>query len=103
MSKACEICGKKVAFGRRYARRGLPKKVGGIGLKVTGKTRRKFRPNVQNVRVLEASGRVSTRRICTRCLRKGLRDGTIVKAPRRRHAAYLEEKKRQEEQAEAGA
>lgn len=99
MSKACDICGKKVSFGRRYARRGLPKKVGGIGLKVTGKTARKFNPNVQKVRVIEPNGSVTMKKVCAQCLRKGLKDGSIVKAPRRTHARYLEQKKQEEEAA----
>lgn len=89
MSKSCERCGKSVSFGFSYARRGLPKKVGGIGLKVTGKTSRKFKPNIQAVRVLEAGRRVRIRNFCTRCLKQGLADGTIAKAARRRHATYL--------------
>ena len=101
MSRVCEICGKSVSFGNAYARRGLPKRVGGIGLKVTGKTRRKFKPNIQRVRLLEKDGTVRVRKVCTRCLKKGLKDGTLVKAPRRMHARFLEEKAREEEAATA--
>ena len=92
MSRVCEICGKQVSSGRKYARRGLPKKVGGIGLKVTGKTLRKFKPNIQNIRVQEPNGTVCTKRVCAKCLRKGMKDGSIVKAPRRAHSAYLKRK-----------
>ena len=92
MSRVCEVCGKKVAFGRKYARRGLPKKVGGIGLKVTGKTLRKFKPNIQNIRVQEPDGTVRSKRVCAKCLRKGMKDGSIVKAPRGAHSAWLKEK-----------
>jgi large subunit ribosomal protein L28 len=58
------------------ARRGLPKKKGGIGLKTTGITHRVFRPNLQRVRVVEA-GRVRRARVCTACIRSG----KIRKAP----------------------
>ncbi len=33
------------------AKRGKPKYLGGVGTKITGITRRKFRPNLQRVRV----------------------------------------------------
>ena len=35
MSRMCEICGKKTMYGNKVATRGLPKSVGGIGLKTT--------------------------------------------------------------------
>jgi len=76
MSRVCELCGKHVAFGRMIARRGLPKKKGGIGLKTTGITRRVFRPNLQRVRVIQG-GRVRRARVCTACIRSG----RIQKAP----------------------
>jgi len=78
MSRVCEICGKKTAFGNRVARRGLPKKKGGIGLKVTAKTKRRFLPNLQKVRAI-VDGGVRRIRVCTECLRSG----RVQKAPRR--------------------
>ena len=50
MARVCEICGKKTAVGHKLERRGLPKKKGGVGLKITGKTKRKFKPNIQTMR-----------------------------------------------------
>jgi len=76
MSRVCELCGKHVAFGRKIARRGLPKSKGGVGLKTTGITRRVFRPNLQKVRVLE-NGHARRARVCTACIRTG----RIRKAP----------------------
>jgi large subunit ribosomal protein L28 len=46
MSKACIVTGKRVSRGYRYAIRGIAKKKKGIGLKVTGKTKRRFQPNL---------------------------------------------------------
>lgn len=46
MSKVCEVTGKKPARGYKYAIRGIAKKKKGIGLKVTGKTKRRFQPNL---------------------------------------------------------
>ncbi len=51
MSKTCELTGKKPARGYKYAIRGIAKKKKGIGLKVTGKTKRRFQPNLQTKRL----------------------------------------------------
>lgn len=84
MPRVCESCGKRTHKGRMYTRRGLPKKKGGIGLKITGKTLRRFRPNVQTVRIREANGTVRTAKLCAKCLKTGLRKGTLEKAGKRR-------------------
>ena len=52
MSRVCYFTGKKTTSGRQYTRRGKAKYLGGVGRKVTSKTKRKFKPNVQKVRVL---------------------------------------------------
>jgi len=92
VARVCEICGKKPAVGRSYARRGLPKRVGGIGLKITGKTLRRFQVNLQKVRVVDENGAACTKRVCARCLKTGLRKGTLSKSARGAHRRYLEEK-----------
>ena len=68
--RQCDICGKKPVVGRQITTRGLPKRVGGIGTKITGITKRRFKPNIQRVRVKEG-GRVFTARVCVRCLKAG--------------------------------
>jgi len=70
MSMKCELCGKTVQTGIKYARRGLAKKKGGVGRKVTGKTKRKFKPNIQRVKAL-VNGTVRRIRVCTKCIRSG--------------------------------
>lgn len=50
MSKVCQVTGKKPARGYKYAIRGIAKKRKGIGLKVTGKTKRRFQPNLMKKR-----------------------------------------------------
>lgn len=70
MSRACDYCGKGTSFGHQYARRGLAKAKGGVGKKITGKTRRKFLPNLQKVRAL-VNGGVRRVRVCTQCIRSG--------------------------------
>ncbi|NGX63561.1 MAG: 50S ribosomal protein L28 [Candidatus Anoxychlamydiales bacterium] len=46
MSKVCQVTGKKPRKGRTYATRGIAKKKKGIGLNITGKTKRRFLPNL---------------------------------------------------------
>lgn len=46
MTKQCQVTGKKPTRGFKYVTRGIAKKKKGIGLKVTGKTRRVFNPNL---------------------------------------------------------
>ncbi len=46
MSKVCQLTGKKPTRGYKYTIRGIAKKKKGIGLKVTGKTKRRFQPNL---------------------------------------------------------
>lgn len=46
MSKVCQVTGRRPARGYKYAIRGIAKKQKGIGLKVTGKTKRRFQPNL---------------------------------------------------------
>jgi large subunit ribosomal protein L28 len=45
MSKVCQVTGKKPVTGNRYAIRGIAKEKG-VGLKVTGITRRRLLPNL---------------------------------------------------------
>ncbi|MFA5147071.1 MAG: 50S ribosomal protein L28 [Candidatus Omnitrophota bacterium] len=70
MSKICEICGKKPVAGRTIVRRGLAKKKGGVGQKITGITARRFLPNLKTVRALVngASKRIT---VCVKCLKAG--------------------------------
>lgn len=70
MARVCEMCGKKTQFGNRVTTRGLPKRVGGIGLKTTGIARRTFKPNLQRVRAV-VNGAVRRVKICTSCLKAG--------------------------------
>jgi len=70
MARRCEICGKGPHSGYSFARRGLAKKKGGVGRKVTGHTKRVFAPNLQVVKT-RINGTVKRVRACTRCLRSG--------------------------------
>jgi len=70
MSKVCQICGKGPHSGRSIKRRGLAKKKGGAGQKITGITKRRFLPNLQTAKVL-IKGKPKRIRICTKCLKAG--------------------------------
>ncbi|HHT9119091.1 MAG TPA: 50S ribosomal protein L28 [Candidatus Hypogeohydataceae bacterium YC41] len=76
MSKVCEICGKGPVTGYTIERRGLAKKKGGVGQRITGRTKRRFLPNLQIIRAMLAGGTVKRLKVCTRCIKAG----KVVKA-----------------------
>jgi len=51
MSRLCQVTGKKPAKGFKYAIRGIAKKKKGIGLNITGKTKRRHNPNLMKKRL----------------------------------------------------
>jgi large subunit ribosomal protein L28 len=67
----CAVCGKKPVLGNHYARRGKAKYLGGVGRKVTGISRRAFKPNLQNIQVVDSKGTVQRKRVCVQCIRSG--------------------------------
>lgn len=70
MSKVCTVTGKRPARGYKYAIRGIAKKKKGIGLKVTGKTKRRFQPNLVSKRLwFSDENRFVTLRLSTNALR----------------------------------
>ena len=79
MGMQCDVCGKKPVLGNHYARRGKAKYLGGVGRKVTGISRRVFRPNLQRIQVQGDGGGVERKRICVQCIRSGR-----VQRPQRR-------------------
>ena len=70
MSKICLMCGKKPVAGRTIVRRGLAKKKGGVGQKITGITARRFLPNLKTVRAI-VDGKPRRIRVCVKCLKAG--------------------------------
>ncbi len=79
MPYVCEFTGKKSSYGKQRAWRGQAIKKGGFGLKPTGITRRKFRPNLQKVLALVDGAPV---RIYAST--KAIKSGLVVKPLRRR-------------------
>ena len=70
MARVCDICGKGAQLGNQVARRGKAKYLGGVGRKITGISRRKFKPNLQRMKV-DINGTIKTAMVCTQCLRSG--------------------------------
>ncbi|MCD6420111.1 MAG: 50S ribosomal protein L28 [Synergistetes bacterium] len=58
MAHRCEICGKGPVTGHRVSHSNI-------------KTKRKWLPNVQRVKIVE-NGKVRRAWVCTSCLKKGL-------------------------------
>jgi large subunit ribosomal protein L28 len=78
MARRCYFLDKKTIAGRSIARRGKAKYLGGVGRKVTGISKRKFKPNIQKVRAL-----VGRRVMRVRVSAKAIRMGLVVKPPKR--------------------
>jgi large subunit ribosomal protein L28 len=78
MSRKCPYTGKKTRTGRKYSRRGKAKRLGGVGIKTTSKTKRKFKPNMQRVRAV-VDGKVVKINVST----SAIRDGYITKPAKR--------------------
>ncbi len=70
MLKKCALCGKGQAAGRSVVRKGLAKKKGGTGKKVTRTTVRAFLPNLQKIRIIIDGSRKRVY-VCTKCIKKG--------------------------------
>ena len=64
--------------GKSILQRGKAKYLGGVGTKVTGISRRTFRPNLQSIQV-QAGGGVQRKSVCVQCIRSG-----NVQRPQRR-------------------
>ncbi len=76
MAKVCQVTGKKPARGFKYVTRGIAKKKKGIGLKVTGKNRRVFNPNLKVKRIwVPEENRFITLRLTTNAMRTIQKNG----------------------------
>jgi large subunit ribosomal protein L28 len=69
MSRKCDICDKGPVAGRTYTTRGIAIKKGGVGLKITGKTNRRFVPNIKSIRIVTKKGSIISAKVCTRCIK----------------------------------
>ena len=67
----CEYCEKKAAMGNQVEHRGKAKYLGGVGTKVTGISRRQFKPNLQSVKIMTKTGGHKHALVCVQCIRSG--------------------------------
>ena len=58
MSRMCDLCGKKPSTGNNVSH-------------ANNKTRRRWLPNLQDVRVADGGGNAKYVRVCSRCIRSG--------------------------------
>jgi len=78
MARMCPFTGKRTRSGRKYTHRGKAKRLGGVGIKITGKSKRKFKANMQRVRAV-IDGNVVKINVSA----KAIRNGMIVKPAKR--------------------
>ena len=78
MPHECVYTGRRTKIGRQCTYRGKAKYLGGVGIKITGRSARKFKPNLQKVRVL-IDGK--PQRVWASA--KAIRSGVVVKRLRR--------------------
>ena len=79
MARICPISGKRPVKGSHIWRSGKAKKKGGIGTHVTAITKRRFFPNLQNVKIILPSGQVKRMRVAVSVIKRG----QVTKAPPR--------------------
>ncbi len=78
MARECYFTGKRTRAGRSISRRGKARYLGGAGRKITGISKRKFKPNIQRVRAL-VDGKIVRIKVSA----KAIRNGDVVKPPKR--------------------
>ena len=72
MARICAITGKRPSKGSIINRKGQSKKSGGIGTHTTSKTKRKFRPNLQKIRVVMPNGGTKRVWVAVKAIKAGL-------------------------------
>jgi|UniRef100_UPI00404B6E97 large subunit ribosomal protein L28 len=72
MARICAITGKRPTIGSSINRKGQSKKSGGIGTHVTSITSRKFRPNLQRIRVKLPNGGTKRMLVSVKAIKAGL-------------------------------
>lgn len=102
MARVCDITGRRTRVGHQVTRRGLAKKKGGVGRRVTGRSKRTFKPNIHTVRVLTPEGGILLMKLSAKAIKKGvivLRKGgkeirfPLVKALHGRNRAFTKAQK----------
>ncbi|UCH11882.1 MAG: 50S ribosomal protein L28 [Candidatus Omnitrophota bacterium] len=70
MSRVCQVCGKRPSAGRSTTRRGMAKRLGGVGQKTVRSNKRRFLPNLKKVKVIVEKTK-KTMLVCTECIKSG--------------------------------
>ena len=91
MPRVCEFTGKRTTRGFKYTLRGRKKYLGGVGTKITGKTKRTFKPNIQTVNALMPDGSVRKVKASTKAIKMGL-----ITKPLPRKLAYTHDPEAQQ-------
>ncbi len=81
MARECQVCGKRAQMGNSVETRGKAKYLGGVGTKITGITRRKFKPNLQKIKVALPGGGAKGMMVCTQCIRSGAVRKAVKRPP----------------------
>ena len=87
MPNVCHFTGKKTTFGRKLRYRGQKVKKGGFGIKMTGRTRRTFKPNLQKVRAV-----IDGRPVRIKASTKAIRMGLVIKPLKRKYGYTAQQK-----------
>ncbi len=80
MGMQCALCAKKPVGGNQKTYRGKAKYLGGVGKKITGISKRVFKPNLQSIRIV-VDGVTVRSRVCTQCIRSGKITRPVVHKP----------------------
>lgn len=71
MGMHCTVCDKVPQRGNQKTYRGKAKYLGGVGKKITGITKRVYKPNLQRIRIAGPTGETLRRWVCAQCIRSG--------------------------------
>lgn len=71
MPRKCALTGKGTRAGGSISRRGKAKRAGGVGKKVTGIVKRKFKVNIQRVRAV-IDGKVTRINVSAKAISRGM-------------------------------
>ncbi len=71
MPRKCALTGKGTRAGGSISRRGKAKRHGGVGKKVTGNVKRKFKANIQRVRAV-VDGKVTRINVSAKAISRGM-------------------------------
>ena len=85
MPRVCPMTGKRTTAGRSISRRGKAKHLGGVGRKITSRTRRTFKANMQRVRAV-VDGKIVRINVSATAIRCGL----IIKPAKRDYTPEAE-------------